>query len=304
MARVYVSSTISDLGEERRAAMDWLISAGHQVVTSYAAASETIREHCLNDLDACDLYVLILGHRYGFVPIEDNPETLSITHLEFRRAGDKAIPRIALLRTSVPDVALSDLTDPHRTASVLGFRKEVEETVRPAQFKNSNDMILALSTSVRSELDRIDRLRKKHDLAVPPGRSVFVCYARTDEGLVIPFATALRDQGVPVWLDQWNIPAGGDWDKEIETALYGCTEFLIALTPAAVDSDEVRGELRVVLNERKPVIPVVFRQCRIPRRLMLRQHIDFTNRHSNDPAGLTQVIEALRDAATGDPEEV
>ena len=36
---------------------------------------------------ACDLYVLIAGHRYGFQPPEDNPEGLSITQLEFRRAG-------------------------------------------------------------------------------------------------------------------------------------------------------------------------------------------------------------------------
>jgi hypothetical protein len=52
--------------------------------------------------------VLILGHRYGWQPDEDNAGHLSITHLEFRRAGEKKIPRIALLRMSIPDAALSD----------------------------------------------------------------------------------------------------------------------------------------------------------------------------------------------------
>src|SRR3974390_516267 len=65
---------------------------------------------CLDDVGTCDLYVLILGHRYGFQPTDGNPDGLSITQLEFRRAGECGIPRIALLRTSVPEMRLSDLS--------------------------------------------------------------------------------------------------------------------------------------------------------------------------------------------------
>jgi uncharacterized protein DUF4062 len=78
MARVYVSSTLADLGRERRAVMDWLVAAQHQVVHSYRPGSDTVRESCLEDVDSCDLYVLILGHRYGFQPCDNNPEGLSI----------------------------------------------------------------------------------------------------------------------------------------------------------------------------------------------------------------------------------
>jgi len=112
LARVYVSSTIADLTEERRAVLDWLRLARHQAVDSYLPDSDTVRDSCLDDVAACDLYVLILGHRYGFQLPQDNPEGLSITHLEFRRAGECGIPRVALLRTSIPDVSLSDLGDP------------------------------------------------------------------------------------------------------------------------------------------------------------------------------------------------
>ena len=87
MAKVYVSSTVADLKRERRAVMDWLVAAGHQPVHSYQPNSDTVRDSCLDDVDTCDLYVLILGHRYGFRPAADNPDGLSITHLEFRRAG-------------------------------------------------------------------------------------------------------------------------------------------------------------------------------------------------------------------------
>ena len=91
-AKVYVSSTIADLKRERRAVLDWLRLARHQAVDSYLPDSESVRDSCLSDVGTCDLYVLILGHRYGFQPAEDNPEGLSITHLEFRRAGECGIP--------------------------------------------------------------------------------------------------------------------------------------------------------------------------------------------------------------------
>jgi len=132
MAKVYVSSTIADLSAEREAVMKWLISAGHQPVHSYRPDSESVRESCLEDIDGCDLYLLILGHRYGFQPDQDNPNHLSITHLEFRRAKQSKVPRIALLRTSVPDIRLSDLLDAHKAKLVQGFEEEVRREVRPA----------------------------------------------------------------------------------------------------------------------------------------------------------------------------
>ena len=51
MARVYMSSTIADLGRERRAVMEWLVAAQHQVVHSYRPDSDTVRESSLEDVD-------------------------------------------------------------------------------------------------------------------------------------------------------------------------------------------------------------------------------------------------------------
>ena len=41
MAKVYVSSTVADLAEERRAVLDWLRLARHQAVDSYLPDSDT-----------------------------------------------------------------------------------------------------------------------------------------------------------------------------------------------------------------------------------------------------------------------
>jgi hypothetical protein len=157
LAKVYVSSTIADLAEERRAVLDWLRLARHQAVDSYLPDSDTVQDSCLDDVAACDLYVLVLGHRYGSQPPEDNPEGLSITQLEFRRAGECGIPRVALLRTSIPDVSLSDLEDPARAPLVLAFRAEVARSVRPAQFSDLQGLIQGLSTGVQGALAKLDK---------------------------------------------------------------------------------------------------------------------------------------------------
>ena len=94
VAKVYVSSTVADLKQERQPAMGWLVEARHQPVHSYRPDSESVRDSCLDDVDTCDLYVLILGHRYGAQPVDGNPEGLSITQSEFRRAAKSGIPRV------------------------------------------------------------------------------------------------------------------------------------------------------------------------------------------------------------------
>jgi hypothetical protein len=172
LARVYVSSTIADLTEERRAVLDWLRLARHQAVDSYLPDSDTVRDSCLEDVAGCDLYVLILGHRYGFQPPDGNPEGLSITQLEFRRAGECGIPRVALLRTSIPDVSLSDLADPQRMALVSAFRDEVADQVRTAQFSDLQGLIQGLSTGIQNELGKLDKKDEESAGQMAAGRAL------------------------------------------------------------------------------------------------------------------------------------
>lgn len=168
MAKVYISSTVADLKGERQAVIGWLVAADHQPMHSYVADSEAVRDSCRADIERCDLYVLILGHRYGYVPEQDNPEGLSITHLEFRAAGELDLPRIALMRTGVQDISSSDLLDPARNQRVQDFHSEVRQALRPAEFNSEAELIAALSTSVPRALGamsrQVDALRRgKHE---------------------------------------------------------------------------------------------------------------------------------------------
>lgn len=154
MAKVYVSSTIADMQAERAAVLQWLRAARHQAIDSYLPSSDTVRESCVADVAGCDLYVLILGHRYGHQPQDDNPRQLSITQLEYEEARRQHIPIVALLRTAVPDVGLSDLLDPARLQLVQAFRKQVEGDVRAAPFGDLATLVQGLSTGVQAELAR------------------------------------------------------------------------------------------------------------------------------------------------------
>lgn len=137
--------------------------------------------------------------------------------------------------------------------------------------------------------------RKRTALINVPSKEghTFVCYAREDETFVLKLATDLKASGANIWLDQWNIPSGADWDYEIDKALYDCHRFLIILSPTAVESKEVRSELRTALDEGKHIVPVLYQACRIPRRLKLIQHVDFASGKSDGETNLKQLLRDL-----------
>src|SRR5215211_3984563 len=85
MARVYISSTYSDLSDVREEAYRVLRKMGHDVVAmeDYVATDQRPLDKCLADVDSCDIYVGIFAWRYGYVPPN---EEQSITELEFREA--------------------------------------------------------------------------------------------------------------------------------------------------------------------------------------------------------------------------
>ena len=126
------------------------------------------------------------------------------------------------------------------------------------------------------------------------GPSTFVCYSRRDVDFVLDLASRLRERGVRVWLDLWDIRTGEDWDRTIDAALTACASVLIVLSPDAVSSDEVRGELRAALSRGKPVVPVLYRSCDVPRQLQNTQYLDVSDSGDVSEAALDDLVATLR----------
>lgn len=97
---VYISSTYRDLNSYRQTVRDSLHKVPNfRVVGMEDYVAEGIKPlaRCLFDVAACDIYMLILANRYGYVIGEEN---LSVTQLEYRQA--KALNKVILVFKADP----------------------------------------------------------------------------------------------------------------------------------------------------------------------------------------------------------
>jgi tetratricopeptide (TPR) repeat protein len=124
----------------------------------------------------------------------------------------------------------------------------------------------------------------------------FICYSRKDEDFVLELAKNLKRQGVPIWLDQWDIPSGANWGRTIEKALKESSHLLLILSPSSVDSDDVQSEWLSALEKGKVVVPILYQQCDIPFRLKPIQYIDFTSRSPDNEEAIQQILNDLEKA--------
>lgn len=89
--KIFISSLISGFEAERAAARRAVVTLRHEPVMAedFGALPTSPQLACLQALRTCDLVVLILGERYGFVPAGSS---LSATHQEYREArGSKPV---------------------------------------------------------------------------------------------------------------------------------------------------------------------------------------------------------------------
>ncbi len=92
MRKVFISSTTEDLEKYRIAARDAVILAGcHPVMMEYFTPQGKRKPYpaCMREVDACDVVIAIVAHRYGWVPAgQPDGGGKSITWLECERAKE------------------------------------------------------------------------------------------------------------------------------------------------------------------------------------------------------------------------
>jgi hypothetical protein len=115
-------------------------------------------------------------------------------------------------------------------------------------------------------------------------------YAREDSQFALQLAKGLRASGESIWLDQLDIAPGERWDKSVEEALASCGRVLVILSPISVASTSVVDEVPYALDERKTLIPILYRDCPIPLRLRRLQYVDF---RANYPGGMQNLLDVF-----------
>src|SRR5215472_930044 len=103
----------------------------------------------------------------------------------------------------------------------------------------------------------------------------FVSYSRADTDFVLRLCQDLRAVEASIWLDKLDIHPGEEWDQAIERGLSECGLMLVVLSPKSVTSQNVLDEIGYALSRKKPIIPVLYRDCEVPYRLSRIQYIDF-----------------------------
>ena len=122
-----------------------------------------------------------------------------------------------------------------------------------------------------------------------PSRAFF-SYSRLDSEFALKLAQDLRSAGAAVWLDQLDISPGQHWDTAIEKAVNNSSILLVILSPNSVESENVMDEVTYALEEKKLVIPVLYRECKVPLRLRRMQYIDV---RANYEGGIKEILKLL-----------
>lgn len=116
---IFVSSTINDLQYLREAVRDTISELGHRPVMSEFGdigyiPSISAEEACYMALKDCQIAIVIIGKRYGWI----TQNGLGITHKEFKAARDNKIPVIFLIDKDI--IAYKKVFDKQKTDGNIG----------------------------------------------------------------------------------------------------------------------------------------------------------------------------------------
>jgi adenylate cyclase len=127
---------------------------------------------------------------------------------------------------------------------------------------------------------------------------VFVSYKRENLSKVGALVGALRAEGVNVWWDQ-DIPPDAPWEETIERQLSLAKLVVVAWSPAAVASDNVKAEARRARQEGR-LLQVFVEVCQPPLFFGERQGIDLSA-WAGDPAapGWRRVVASIVELTGG-----
>ena len=149
--QVFISSTYSDLIEERQSAVSAILKAGHipAGMELFTAGDKSQMKTIEKWIDESDVYMLILSGRYGSV---ENTTGVSYTELEYDYASQQGKPLFAVVIT---EAALEDKVKSGGTSFIEKenpkelalFRSKVLKNIS-SFFSDSKDIKLCVHESL------------------------------------------------------------------------------------------------------------------------------------------------------------
>lgn len=145
--QVFISSTYTDLREERQAAVEAILKAGHipAGMELFTSTNKSQWEVIKRWIEESDIYMLILGGRYGSIEPESGK---SYTHLEYEYALEKNKPLFSVV---IKEDALKRKTyeqvETDNPKKLEKFKKQVE-SLMCSYFSSNAEVKLAVHESL------------------------------------------------------------------------------------------------------------------------------------------------------------
>ena len=136
---------------------------------------------------------------------------------------------------------------------------------------------------------------------------VFISHASEDTEWCEQLAVRLRDEGIVVWFDKWQMQnAGIDLIEGMEEGLQKSRRALLILTPEYLRADKIwtTAERRYITHQNitgrnEFAIPLVLEDCKLPPFLEPLKFLDFRNPAAYE-VNFQQIVSMLKGAAHDD----
>lgn len=285
--RVFISSTSDDLEDERFQVLEAVrqLHFEHIAMEYFGADPRQPIEVCLEQVGRSDVFLGIVGHRYGSI-VEETGK--SYTQMEYEEARRIAIPCLIYLRSDeVPILPKFMERTPESFVKLDEFKATLRGQHTVHYFKGASDLavrvvvelssfaeglkyqerfessVSSLRTQIMSLIDSVlagtpepeaflkgllgyVETSHRKQTGVPP--SIFLSYTHLDKDFAGRLATDLLSAGIKVWMDEGEIKPGDSLVKTISSAIDKMDAFAVLLSPDSVSSDWVKRELNLATD--------------------------------------------------------
>lgn len=160
---VFLSSTYTDLVEHRQKVIECLqrLRTGINAMEFFCASADEPRTQCLRKLHESNLYVGIIGARYGSI----DPKTgLSYTEEEYNEAAKGSIDSLLfLVDERFPLIRLQDI-DYENYSKLNQFKARIVKEHSIDRFTTPDNLAMKVGTSIMQYIHSDDTLAAQHSI--------------------------------------------------------------------------------------------------------------------------------------------
>lgn len=194
--QVFVSSTFTDLKDERQGVLKAILELDHMPagMELFPATDASAWQLIKDVIDASDYYVLIVGGRYGSL----DETGIGYTEKEYDHAVATKKPVVPLLHEK-PDNLPRDKTETDASAwkRLTGFREKVEKRHTCVYWKNSEDLKSKVIVGLTAIIKRQPMVGWVRADQVPAGATLVEVLTLRNRVAELESVSAARDTGPP-----------------------------------------------------------------------------------------------------------